>query len=370
MIRHIYVHIPFCHRICPYCSFFKHEPGATDQRSFLRALTAEAEAAQSRWPSRIAPETIYFGGGTPSLLSTSHLSTWLPAFMNILGRDSLTEWTMEINPMTIDARKAALLRECGVTRASLGVQAWDEPTLQTLGRDHSPEIALKAFKVLRSAGFPMVNIDLMFSVPNQSLAAWRSSLCRTIELEPDHVSAYNLTYEEDTAYFERFTRGEYMRDEIVDEAFFESAMDLLGEAGYAQYEVSNYARLSCESKHNQSYWAGEDYLGLGPGAVSTIDRQRWKNVANTPLYMQQALSGQTVTGPEPIEELDDEKWACERIALELRTVQGVEMRFIFQPEKSMQLVENGLATIEGGRLKLTKRGLFVVDSVAEFLWIG
>jgi oxygen-independent coproporphyrinogen III oxidase len=369
MIRHVYVHIPFCHRICPYCSFFKHEPGSVDQVGFLDALTIEAQRAREHWGERLAPETLYFGGGTPSLLSTVHLERWLPTFLRALGRESLREWTMEINPMTIDARKAALLRELGLTRASLGVQAWDEGTLQTLGRDHSPARAREAFTVLREAGLSQISIDLMFSVPGQSLAQWQASLRETVALSPDHISAYNLTYEEDTAFFERFRRGEYHRDEATDEAFFASAIDLLGDGGYGQYEVSNYARPGCQSQHNQSYWAGAAYLGLGPSAVSTVDRRRWKNVADTPRYVDAIRRGQPLTDPAADEILTEAQWACERIALELRTTRGVAREFLPEPAKLEALLADGLAEVRGERLILTKKGLFVVDSVAEYLWI-
>lgn len=362
-IRHLYVHIPFCHRICPYCSFYKHEPGSTDTAAFLHALTTEARAAAEKWPDRIRPETIYFGGGTPTFLSSVHLERWLPEFRAAFDLSKLREWTVEINPRTISERKAALLLEHGVTRASLGVQAWDEPTLSVLGRDHAPAEAEAAFHILRRAGFPVVNIDLMFSVPGQSLDTWRETLRRTIDLQPDHVSAYNLTYEEDTAFFDKLAAGEYRRDESADESCFSAAISMLGGAGFSHYEISNYARPGYESLHNQSYWAGEDYLGFGPSAVSTVDRTRWKNVENTTLYiLDPAASRET-------EHLTEAQWSCERIALELRTRQGVSLSHIPHGDRIADLTEAALAVVTGDRLRLTEKGRYLADTIAGHLWV-
>ena len=363
MIRHLYVHIPFCHRICPYCSFYKHEPGSTDTAAFLRALTTEARAAAEKWPGRIQPETIYFGGGTPTLLSTTHLEKWLPEFRAVFDLSALREWTVEINPRTISDRKAALLLEHGVTRASLGVQAWDEPTLSVLGRDHAPAEAEAAYHILRRAGFPVVNIDLMFSVPGQPLETWRETLRRTIALQPDHVSAYNLTYEEDTAFFDKLTAGEYARDEDEDTACFAAAMSLLGDAGYSHYEISNYARPGFESVHNQSYWTGADYLGFGPSAVSTIDRTRWKNIESTTLYIQDPSAARQT------EHLTDEQWSCERIALELRTTRGVALTHLPDASRTADLTAAGMAEVIGERLRLTEKGKFLADTIAGHLWV-
>jgi oxygen-independent coproporphyrinogen-3 oxidase len=363
MIRHLYVHIPFCHRICPYCSFYKHEPGGTDIPAFLDAITTEARQAVARWPGRVQLETIYFGGGTPGLLSTTHLARWLPEFRSVFDLSGLQEWTVELNPRSVRDHKAAVLLENGVTRASLGVQAWDEPTLAVLGRDHAPAEAEEAFRILRRAGFPVVNVDLMFSVPGQSLETWRDTLRRTAGLEPDHISAYNLTYEEDTGFFEKLNAGEFSRSEEEDTACFSAAMEMLGEAGFAHYEISNYARPGRESRHNRSYWAGADYLGLGPSAVSTVDRVRWKNVESTARYIADPTAGQSV------ETLTEDQWRCERIALELRTTRGVSISFLPHPERVEALTADGLAETRDDRLILTQKGKYLADTIAAHLWV-
>ena len=366
-IRQLYLHIPFCHRICPYCSFYKHLPGEADQAQFLRAVVREADQARSLWGERLQLETIYWGGGTPSLLSPRLLEEFLPALMVALGDPQPVEWTVEMNPVTLTPGKLGIFRQHGVTRASLGVQAWDARTLETLGRDHSPQQAEGAYAMLREAKFPKVSLDLMFSVPGQSLEAWCASLAQTIAMQPDHVSCYNLTYEEDTAFFERFQRGEYLKNEEVDEAFFREAMERLAVEGYAQYEISNYARAGSESIHNQGYWRGEDYVGLGPSAVSTIDRVRLKNIADTAEYVKRMEGRQSAS--QEAEHLTEEQWRCERLALELRTAQGVSLHWLTGSEEGIeQLSAEGFVLVEQDRLVLTTRGRMVADSVIAHLW--
>lgn len=363
-VRHLYVHVPFCHKICPYCAFHKHLPGA-ELSGYPAALTAEAALAAARHP--LALETVYFGGGTPTLLSTATLASLLPALRRTLDFTRVTEWTMEVNPRTITPEKAAVLRAEGVTRVSLGVQSWDPSTLATLGRDHSPDEAEEAFHILRAAGFPAVNIDLMFSVPGQSAETWRETLERTVALKPDHVSAYNLTYEEDTAFFEKVLAGEYRVREDEDADHFEVVIDVLGGAGFAHYEISNHAREGRESRHNQAYWAGADYLGLGPGAVTTIGGLRGKNLENTALWTSGALAGEVPLAER--EEIDDSRWLCERVALSLRTSAGLDARLLPGAEAGLeQLAAEGLLTREDHRVRLTRAGKFVADGVASFLW--
>ncbi len=366
---HIYVHIPFCHRICPYCSFYKHQPGDADTAQFLKALTTELRTALAVHPAQHQPRTLYFGGGTPTLLSTVQLAAWLPEFLSLTGTSQLQEWTVEVNPRTINPNKAKLLRDHGVTRVSLGIQSWDPAVLHTLGRDHSPEQGVEAYQILRAAGFPVVNIDLMFSVPGQTLTSWQETLTKSIQLQPDHISAYNLTYEEDTAFFDSLQRGDYQKDEAADTSHFATAIEQLAAAGFRHYETSNYAQPGAESLHNQSYWAGEDYLGLGPSAVSTIHGQRWKNLEHTTLYTQLALEGQSAIHAPSCEEIDDSRWACERIALELRTARGVALHYL--PDRTLiePLLEEGLAEVHGERLVLTSSGKFLTDPIAAHLWV-
>ena len=364
MLRHVYIHIPFCHRICPYCSFYKHKPGGTDMGAFVDAILREIEFQSTR--HEIVPRTIYLGGGTPSMLSTQHLSSLLAGIAARLDLSQLEEWDLEANPMTFGKEKAAAMRDHGVTRVSLGVQAMDDRTLETLGRDHSPDGAAQAFDILREAELPSVNVDLMFAIPGQSLDVWRDCLTSIVGFEPDHISCYNLTYEEDTEFFEKLEAGTYHQDHDDDASFFTAAMDGLGAAGFEHYEISNYARPGFKSVHNRAYWAGKDYLGIGPGAVSTVEGQRWKNRPDTARYL--------VTDPADLpteqEVIDAEAFRNERIALQLRTADGLPKALLTE-----EMIEQKVPTLIGEQLLhedrhtifLTRRGKLVADSVAGYL---
>ncbi len=364
-MQHIYLHIPFCHRVCPYCAFYKHTPGNTPMAEFVDAVIAEAR----RWKQKmeIRPRTVFLGGGTPTALSETHLERLLAELREVLGFEELEEFAVEANPMTIKPSKAAMMRAQGVTRISLGVQAWDEPTLKTLGRDHSPEHAEETFEVLRAAGFPSLNIDLMFSVPGQSLKVWGESLARTLALKPNHISAYNLNYEEDTEFFQKLARGEYRESSEQDAECFYHALDTLEKAGFQHYEISNYALPGHQSIHNAAYWFGKDYLGLGPGAVSTIAGERWTNIKDTERYISTSLAG--VLPQQDAERLTPEQTRTERIALELRTARGVALATL-GGESARELAtftEEGLVVVEDGYVRLTRVGKALADSIASEL---
>ncbi len=358
----LYLHIPFCHRVCPYCSFYKHTPGATPIGQFVEAMATEAE---SRLIAQ--PRTIYLGGGTPSMLSPGHLRRLFDALHEKIDFSKLDEVTMEANPATFDAKKAALFRELGVTRISLGIQSFTPHVLEILGREHSVEQASEAVRILRDAGMPSVNIDLMFSIPGQSRDDWQQTLEHAISLEPDHISAYNLTYEEDTAFFESLRRGEMRENEDHDADYFHLADDLLTLSGFDHYETSNYARPGHHSTHNQGYWHGEDYLGLGPSSVSTLDGVRWKNVADTARYVSQIESIKNALVEH--ETLDAEARRLERIALGLRTKEGIPLDLL-DPEarqRAANFATEGLARIDGDRLILIHHGRALVDPIAAEL---
>ena len=192
-IRHLYVHIPFCARICPYCAFYKELLDRSQTQRFCDALLREL-----RQYRHLVPLTIYFGGGTPTALSTSQLELLLRGFHEQLDLSQLVEWTFEANPGSVSPRKAKVLRKFGVNRISLGVQSWDDELLKLLGREHNGRQAGESFWILRTAGFANINVDLMFALPGQTRAQWRTTLEKTIWLQPEHISTYCLTYEEDT----------------------------------------------------------------------------------------------------------------------------------------------------------------------------
>lgn len=360
-MNHLYVHIPFCHRICPYCSFHKHTPGGTDMTAFVDALLKEMEKQPLR------PWTIFFGGGTPTMLSETHMERLLRGMRDRVDMAEVVEFTMEANPRNITAPKAALMRDLGVTRVSLGVQAWDEATLKTLGRDHSPQQAEETWRVLRETRFPSLNLDLMFSVPGQSLDAWRDTLEYTIASRPDHVSAYNLNYEEDTDFFSRLKSGEFQMNEDRDADFFHTAIDMLEADGFEHYEISNYAKPGFRSIHNEAYWLGEDYLGIGPGAFSTVNGKRWHNVKDTPRYMAMTLAGEDTKAD--VEVLTPENRRTERFGLELRTVRGLPLGLITPESRKMleTLRDQGLLVFDEQFVRLSRAGKPLVDPIAVAL---
>jgi oxygen-independent coproporphyrinogen-3 oxidase len=332
---------------------------------FVEAVLAEARLESLHRPLDL--RTVYLGGGTPTALSEKHLSRLLAGLSETFDLSQVTEFTSEVNPRTVTPSKAAMMRQQGISRISLGIQAWDEPTLKTLGRDHAPADAEETYQLLRSAGFDSVSLDLMFSIPGQSLESWQRTVNHTISLQPNHISAYNLNYEEDTEFFQRLRRGQYQEDEGKDAEFFFSAMDLLESAGYQHYEISNYAREGFRSAHNESYWLGEEYLGLGPSAYSTIEGKRWQNIADTTRYMELIRNGQPTA--QVGEDLTEDRRRTERFGLELRTRRGLPVTLILPDQQRMlqTLEQEGLLTLQNDHVVLTREGKPLVDSIAVAL---
>ena len=368
-VRHIYVHIPFCARICPYCAFYKDLLDRSQTSRFCEALLRELELNESRWRtgdrrSLLRPSTIYFGGGTPTALNIGQLELLLRGFHERLELSQLVEWTIEANPGSVSARKAALLKKFGVNRISLGVQSWDDELLKLLGREHNAQQAEESFRILRDAGFTNINVDLMFGLPGQTVDQWRATLEKTIALEPEHVSTYCLTYEEDTEFFLRHARGEFRQDSDADAEFFEMKIGILEDAGYRHYEISNYARPGFESVHNRAYWLGKDYLGIGPSAVSTIGMQRWQNVCDYRAYINRVLSGESTRTAS--ENLTHEMKRTERIALGLRTRDGISASELKDfAQETDELIGLQLLRKSNGNFVLTRRGKSLADSITE-----
>ncbi len=358
MVEHLYVHIPFCPKVCPYCSFYKEASDRNRTRAFLDAVLIEAE----RHAPRLRPRTIFFGGGTPSALSTSQLEFLLGGLRERIDFSGVTEWTLEMNPATVSLEKARTLLDLGVTRVSMGVQAWDDASLDTLGRVHTAAQAARSYEILREAGVANVNLDLIFGIPGQTPDQWRASLRRTIALRPGHISAYCLTYEEDTDFFLRLQRGEVHPDESLDADLFEMTMDELGAAGYLQYEISNYAPPGRECLHNLAYWTGADYIGLGPSAFSTLGERRWKNVSDTAEYIAR-IAADPADFHEPV---NAETRLAEHVAFSLRTSRGVAARTVerWAPDLD-RLSAHGYIERAGDRWRLTRRGKLVADEIAE-----
>lgn len=336
--------------------------GKTNIKEFIQALLIEASQVLPNFPPIT---TLYFGGGTPSMLSNTHLKTLIDGLRPWINFDELDEFSFESNPATFTKNKVAEWRQLGINRVSLGIQSWDPNMLKLLGREHSPQQAAESLHILREEGIPQVNVDLMFSLPGQSLDVWQKTLETTLQHQPNHISAYNLTYEEDTAFFQQLQAGLQKNTDDEDAAFFLLSHDLLSSAGYRHYETSNFALQGCVSKHNQGYWLGHEYVGLGPSAVSTIARQRRSNTQQTSLYIEALLAHKVP--PHSIETLSDDEWLTERIALLLRMDTGLPLALI--PKNNHRLIpsleEEGLATLNTqNELILTRKGILLTDEIA------
>src|SRR5437868_5658954 len=361
-VRHLYVHFPFCARICPYCAFYKTRGNSADFAAFCDALAIEAKYAAERISLKL--ETIFWGGGTPTVLSTEQLASLLRLFAQTFDLRRVSEWTIEANPGSVSAKKAAVLRHGGITRISLGTQSWEDDLLYLLGREHNARQAEESFRIFRQAGFENIGIDLMFALPGQTETQWRASLERTIVLEPEHISTYCLTYEKDTEFRARLERGEFRPQNETEARFFEIAMMTLGTAGYQHYEISNYARPGFHSRHNQAYWRGADYIGLGLSAFSTRGNERWQNMADHREYARCLSADQSPIAST--ETLTPAMKRIEQIALGLRSYDGISADLLAL-SNAKHLVEAGLVAYRNVRVVLTHAGKLVADSVAKVL---
>jgi len=378
-VRSLYVHVPFCARKCGYCAFYSEPAGPGLMGRYVAALRREMELVAAN----LQPRTVYFGGGTPTLLS---LRQWEDIFhaMDQLGWTAPVEWTVECNPATVSAEKASLLRAAGVDRISIGAQSLDDGLLARLGRVHSREMVFQTFDLLRAAGFDNLNLDLMFAVPGQSLATWQATLAEALALDSEHLSCYEVIYEEDTPLFDELQAGRLAVDEDLACDMYEELLAAAARHGYRQYEIANFAsergsggaeagvpELAC--RHNVNYWRGGDFYGLGPGATSYVGGARARNVADTAKYCAQLERGQRAI--ESAEQLSPLGRAGELAAFGLRMnagwpfaefarVTGFDLRQDWAAEME-SLQRQGLARIEPDRFHLTARGLRFADLAAE-----
>lgn len=373
----VYVHVPWCRVICPYCDFNVHRASGMDEERFLRAIEAEIAGAAAAAPfAGRRAATIFLGGGTPSLLAPASVARIVAAIAAAFPPvESALETTLEANPENLEPGRLGRIREAGVNRLSIGVQSFDERHLRTLGRAATTREVREAVPRARGAGFANLSLDLMFGIPGETLDDWKDDLSLAIEAAPEHVSAYGLTYEEGTPFFARRASGRLVpADEDLEAAMFLEARSTLEPAGYAAYEISNFARPGFESRHNRNYWRAGDYLGLGPGAHSHArlpdGARRWANRRDPAEYAEAALrDGRAV---ESDERLDLRRAASEWLLLGLRTVEGID-RHAFRERVGAELEEtfpaiatllaDGLLEDAGGAVRLAPRALLVADAV-------
>lgn len=366
----LYVHIPFCDSKCGYCDFYSVAVEGRDTESFVARLVQELTTRTAGYRDRI--RTVFFGGGTPTILSCSELERVLSATREAVTVDQLAEFTVEANPATVDEQKARLLVERGVTRVSMGAQSFFPSELATLERLHSPEDISPSVKTLRAAGVGQINLDLIFGVPGQTMATWSQSLARAIDLGVDHIACYGLTYEPNTKLTAMKHHGRIMPcDEDLEADMFLHTMDVLGAAGFEQYEISNYAKPGRESQHNLIYWRNEPYIGVGPSAVGCVENRRYKNVPDVGAYGR--LIDQRGEAEAEAELVDESMLVIEIIMMQLRLNEGISLtRFrertgldplvILQPALE-ELSGRGLLTVSESAIAMTREGRLLANRV-------
>jgi len=379
-IEHLYVHVPFCARKCAYCAFYSEAGDGALVNRYVEALVREMELVAAD----LKPKTIFFGGGTPSLLNLRQWERILQA-MRRLGCLGAEEWTVECNPATVSLDKARLLRQWGVNRVSMGAQSFDEALLVRLGRVHSRAMIFKSFDILRAAGFDNVNLDLMFAIPGQTMESWRRTLAEALALGSEHLSCYEVIYEEDTPLFEQRRAGLARTDEDLACAMYDQLLGTAATGGFRQYEVANFARhraaapaevpdLAC--RHNINCWRGGSYYGLGPSAAGFVRGVRTRNCANTLHYCRQLERHRRAI--QSSEQLPPLARAGEIAAFGLRMTAGwplelferrtgFDLRQEWKPEIA-RMIQMGYGELTEQRFQLTPQGLRFADwAGAEFL---
>jgi len=376
-VESLYIHVPFCVKKCGYCAFYSTPGEGALVDRYVAALVRELEVVAAR----AKPRTVFFGGGTPSLLSPRQWETIFGA-MDRLNLGGALEWTVECNPATVTLEKARLLRQGGVNRISMGVQSLHPEMLARLGRAHSRQAVFDSFDTFRAAGFDNLGMDLIFAIPGQTLEIWRQTLAEALAMAPEHLSCYELTYEEDTPFFQQWQPGKAEPDEDLACAMYEALLSSAQVTGFAQYEVSNFARRTpgdsgeiparaCQ--HNVNYWRGGAYHGLGPSAAAYVDGARTKNWSDTWRYCECLECGQRAI--ETSERLEPLGRAGEIAAFGLRLTAGwpltlfeartgFDLRVHWRTEIDA-LCARGDAVLEPDRFKLTAQGLRFADLAAE-----
>jgi oxygen-independent coproporphyrinogen-3 oxidase len=380
-VRSLYVHVPFCAQKCSYCAFYSEAANGEIINRYVQAVTREMEMMAAD----LRPRTIFFGGGTPSLLNLRQWEQVLQT-MERLNLNRAEEWTVECNPATVSLDKAKLLRDYGVNRISMGVQSLNEALLDRLGRIHSREMVFKSFDILRAAGFENINVDLMFAIPGQTLEVWRETLSEATALGSEHLSSYEVIYEDDTPLYAQLKAGEFDVDEDLACAMYQELIAATNGAGFRQYEIANFARDGSGSQssgavkipsracqHNVNYWRGGSFYGLGPSATGYVRGVRTKNWSNTQMYCDQLEKGKRAI--ESKEELAPKARAGEIAAFGLRMnvgwlfeqfreVTGWDLRDEWSREMK-ELAERGWGRTDAQRFQLTDEGLRFADSAAE-----
>lgn len=376
----IYIHIPFCVRKCAYCDFLSFAAEEETKRAYIRMLLREIEAWEDR--GDVCISTVFFGGGTPSVLPAEDIAAVLAALEKKFPFEEKAEITVECNPGTLTADRLKSYRQAGINRLSIGLQSAQEAELKLLGRIHTWEEFLESYRLSRAAGFQNINVDLMSALPGQSRETWRDTLEKVLALSPEHISAYSLIIEEGTPFYERYQadalrreRGdacEILPSEEEERAMYHLTEKLLSERGYARYEISNYALPGFACRHNCGYWERREYKGFGLGAASLVDHTRFSNTSDMQKYLAGRWTGEAPQHLTREEEIEETMFLGLRLRAgvsfaRFRESFGAEMEEIYG-EVLQKAERQGLLVRTKEAVRLTEYGTDISNYVlAEFL---
>lgn len=364
----LYVHIPYCSSRCIYCGFFS-STGKKNQSEYIDAVLKELEMRTTEMFSK--PETVYFGGGTPSFLSISLLERLVRGIAERIDVSRVGEWTMECNPDDVSPELAHWLSSSPINRVSMGVQTFSDERLRWLHRRHSSKQVKEAVSLLRQSGIQNLSLDLMYGFPKQTIEEWKADISECLSLHPEHISAYSLMYEEGTPLFSMLEKGIVTEiDEDLSLRMFEILVDSLTEAGYEHYEISNFSLPRFQSRHNSNYWQQVPYLGIGAGAHSYDLSQRWNNVCNIESYISSVEAGRI---DSEYEETTPEIRYNDIVTTALRTRHGIDLTMLQESFRSYLLsqaeshIAHGRLTVDGSHVHLTRKGIFTSDDIMSDL---
>lgn len=357
----LYIHIPFCKRKCLYCDFNSYEVQKHDEDEYIKALLREIKIYLKE--EQFIFKTVFIGGGTPTVIKFGNISKVLKTIAPYIKKDA--EVTMECNPGTINKMAAKEYKAMGINRISIGLQAWQNELLETIGRIHNRQEFLDSYYLLRNEGFKNINIDLMFSLPGQTIDMWHETIEKVCKLNAEHISCYSLILEESTPIYSLIKSGKLsIPDEDVDRNMYYLAKDILNNHGYGQYEISNFAKPGFECSHNLIYWRNDEYLGVGAGSHSKIGTRRFWDIGNIEKYVDAIKTGESsVLGNEDINR-DEDMW--ETIFLGLRLNEGININnfnrrynddfMSIYGDVVLELQKDGLLNVNGESIVLTDKG--------------
>lgn len=373
----LYLHVPFCMKKCKYCDFLSWAGSEEEQETYVQGLLKEIESYRE-FAKGYKVSTVFLGGGTPSILSGEQIERILGAVSDVFMMDKHAEITLEMNPGTVTEEKLRSYKKAGINRLSIGLQSVKNENLKLLGRIHTYEEFLQSYELARQEGFKNISVDLISSLPGQTLEFWKEELQEIVRLNPEHVSVYQLILEEGTPFYETYAdHPELLPDEEVSREIYLSTGRILSEAGYEQYEISNYAKPGQESRHNLKYWDRADYLGLGLGAASMVRNIRMTNTRDLKTYLEHCSQPKTMR--KDVQFLEEPRQMEEFMFLGLRKTRGVsrkEFHRVFGRDMDMvyektlaKCLENGMLKEHKDRVFLSEEGVLVSNLVlSEFLF--